>query len=436
MTPVSTPPSHSKTAAMTYLPALKETDPEIRDLIIEEEKRETYKLRLIPSENYASHAVREGTGSVLTNKYSEGYPKKRYYEGQQITDQVETLACERAKKIFGADHVNVQPHSGSPANMAAYRAILKPGDTIMGLSLPHGGHLTHGWKSNFSGTLYNSVPYELDYETEMLNFDKIREQAKECKPQLIIAGYTAYPRTIDWTKFREICDEVGAKFHADTSHITGLIAGGQHPNPFPIADTGITTTHKTLRGPRGAMILCKEEYADAVNKAIIPGIQGGPHMHTISAIAVALKEATTPDFKAYAVQIVKNAKALADRLLSHGFRLVSGGTDNHLILMEVFESKGILGRDASRALDKAGIVCNCNMVPFDKNSPFNPSGLRIGTPSMTSRGMKEPEMEKLGDWMNEVISNIEDEANLKRIEGEVKEMCSGFPCPGIDPSKW
>ncbi|MCF7844764.1 MAG: serine hydroxymethyltransferase [Kiritimatiellales bacterium] len=421
---------------MTYLPALEKTDPEIRDLIITEEKREFNKMRLIPSENYASHAVFEATGSCLTNKYSEGYPKKRYYEGQQITDLVETLAIERAKKIFGVDHVNVQPYSGSPANQAAYRAILKPGDTIMGLSLPHGGHLTHGWKVNFSGSLYNSVPYELNPETEMLDFDKIRELALECKPQLIIAGYTAYPRLIDWTKFREICDEVGAKFHADTSHITGLIIGGEHPNPFPIADTGITTTHKTLRGPRGAMILCKEEYAEAVNKAIMPGLQGGPHNSTTAAIAVALKEAEAPEFKLYAQQVVKNAKVLADKLLEHGFRLVTGGTDNHLLLIEVFESKGILGRDASKALDKAGMVCNCNMVPFDKNTPFNPSGIRIGTPSMTSRGMKEDEMKKLGDWMNEAIAHADDDATLKRIEGEVQELCQSFPCPGIDPSKW
>ncbi|MBU1123565.1 serine hydroxymethyltransferase [Patescibacteria group bacterium] len=421
---------------MTYLPALKETDPEIRDLILLEEKREFEKMRLIPSENYASDAVKEATGGIFTNKYSEGYPNKRYYEGQQLTDQVEILACERAKKLFGCDHVNVQPLSGSPANMAAYRAVLKPGDTIMGLSLPHGGHLTHGWKANFSGSLYNSVPYELDPETEMLNFDMIRALAKEHKPQMIIAGYTAYPRTIDWTKFREICDEVGAYFHADTSHITGLIAGGAHPNPFPISDTGITTTHKTLRGPRGAMILCKQEHAEAVNKAIIPGLQGGPHIHTISAIAVALKQASQPDAQVYAQQVVKNAKALAERLLSHGFRLVTGGTDNHLILMEVFESKGILGRDASRALDKAGIVCNANMVPFDKNSPFNPSGIRIGTPSITSRGMKEAEMDKLGDWMNEVLSNIDNDAILKRIEGEVRDLCVSFPAPGIDPERW
>jgi len=431
---IATAPSPIKT--MTYMPALKKTDPEIRNLILEEEKREINKLRLIPSENYASHAVKEATGGIFTNKYSEGYPNKRYYEGQQLTDQVELLAMERAKAIFGADHVNPQPHSGSPANMAAFRAVLKPGDTIMGLALAHGGHLTHGWKSNFSGTLYNSVPYELDPETEMLNFDMIREQAKECKPQLIIAGYTAYPRAIDWNKFREICDEVGALFHADTSHITGLIAGGQHANPFPICDTGITTTHKTLRGPRGALIMCKEEHAQAVNKAIIPGIQGGPHIHTISAIAVALKEATTPEFKEYASQVVKNAKALSESLLSHGFKLVTGGTDNHLILMEVFESKGILGRDASKALDKAGIVCNANMVPFDKKSPFNPSGIRIGTPSMSSRGMKEAEMAKLGDWMDKAIANVEDETVLSAIAGEVEEMCVQFPAPGIDPARW
>ena len=426
----------SPKTTMSYLSALKNIDPEIRDLIIREEKREYEKMRLIPSENYASHAVLEATGSVLTNKYSEGYPKKRYYEGQQIVDLVEILACERAKKMFGVEHVNVQPYSGSPANMAAYRAVLKPGDTIMGLALPHGGHLTHGWKVNFSGSLYNSVPYELDPKTEMLNFDMIRSLAKECKPKMIIAGYTAYPRIIDWDKFREICNEVGAFFHADTSHITGLIIGGVHPNPFPIADTGITTTHKTLRGPRGAMILCKQEHAEAVDKAIIPGLQGGPHNHTTAGIAVALKEAEKPEFKEYARQIVKNAKTLAERLKNHGFRLVTGGTDNHLILMEVFESKGILGRDASSALDKAGIVCNANMVPFDKKTPFNPSGIRLGTPSITSRGMKEAEMMKLGDWINKAIANAADENALKRIEGEVRELCVQFPAPGIDPGKW
>lgn len=421
---------------MSYLQALKDTDSKIHDLIIAEEKREWDLLRLIPSENYASQAVMDATGSVLTNKYSEGYPGKRYYEGQQITDAVEQLAIDRAKKLFGVDHANVQPYSGSPANMAVYHATLEHGDTIMGLALPHGGHLTHGWKVNFSGKSYNSVPYELDPDTEMLNYDKILEQAREVKPKLIIAGYTAYPRIIDFGKFREICDDVGALFHADISHITGLIVGGVHPSPFPMADTGISTSHKSLRGPRGAFILCKEEYAKAIDKAIIPGLQGGPHNHTTAAMAVAFEEASKPEFKEYAKQIVRNAKALAERLNSHGFRLVSGGTDNHLILFEVQQSKGISGRDTAKALDKAGIVTNCNTVPFDPNPPFKPSGVRIGTPAITSRGMKEAEMGKIGDWMNEVIANADDEAVLGRIKGEVKELCQSFPCPGIDTANW
>lgn len=421
---------------MTYLAALKETDPEIRDLIIAEEKREWDKMRLIPSENYASHAVMEATGSILTNKYSEGYPNKRYYEGQQFVDQVETMAIERAKAIFGMPHANVQPYSGSPANMAVYHAVLEHGDTIMGLALPHGGHLTHGWKVNFSGKTYHSSPYELDPETELLNYDKILEQAREVKPKLIIAGYTAYPRIIDFVKFREICDEVGAVFHADTSHITGLIVGGVHPSPYPMADTGITTSHKTLRGPRGAMILCKEQYAEKIDKAIMPGLQGGPHNNTTAAIAVALKEASTPEFKLYAEQIVKNAKALAETLNAEGFRLVSGGTDNHLILFETQKSKGIGGREAAKALDKAGIVTNCNTVPFDPNPPFKPSGVRIGTPSVTSRGMKEPEMKKLGLWMARAITAAADDAELAKIAAEVKECCVNFPCPGINTANW
>ena len=421
---------------MTYLPALQKTDPEVRDLIVSEEKREADKIRLIPSENYASQAVMEATGSILTNKYSEGYPHKRYYEGQQVTDAIEDLAIERAKKLFGVEHANVQPYSGSPANMAVYQAVLEHGDTIMGLALPHGGHLTHGWKVNFSGKTYNSVPYELNPETEMLDYGKILEKAREVKPKLIVAGYTAYPRIIDWEKFREICDEVGALFHADTSHITGLIVGGVHPNPFPIADTGITTTHKSLRGPRGAMIMSKAEHAQAIDKAIMPGLQGGPHNHTTAAIAVALKEAEAPEFKSYAEQIVKNAKALAENMKSHGFRLISGGTDNHLILFETQKSKGISGRDAAKALDKAGIVTNCNTVPFDPNPPFNPSGVRIGTPAITSRGMKESEMKKIGDWMNDVIENHEDDKKLEMIANEVQELCKSFSCPGINTSNW
>jgi glycine hydroxymethyltransferase len=429
-------PVLSPSRTVNYLPALGNIDPEMRGLIISEEQREWDTIRLIPSENYASSAVMEATGSVLTNKYSEGFPGKRYYEGQDIIDKVENLAIDRAKKIFGVEHANVQPYSGSPANMAVYHAVLEHGDTIMGLALPHGGHLTHGWKVNFSGKTYHSSPYELDPETEMLNYDKILEQAREVKPKLIVAGYTAYPRIIDFVRFREICDEVGALFHADISHITGLIVGGVHPTPFPMADTGITTSHKSLRGPRGAFILSKAEYAERIDKAIMPGLQGGPHNHTTAAIAVALHEASTPEFKAYAEQIVKNAKALAESLNSHGFRLVSGGTDNHLILFETQQSKGISGRDAAKALDKAGIVTNCNTVPFDPNPPFKPSGVRIGTPAITSRGMKEAEMSKIGDWMGEVISNAGDESILNRIKGEVKDLCQSFPCPGIDPEKW
>ncbi len=419
-----------------YLPGLAQNDPEIRDLIIAEEKREWDKVRLIPSENYVSDAILEATGSILTNKYSEGFPGKRYYEGQQITDAVENLAIERAKKVFGMEHANVQPYSGSPANMTIYHALLEHGDTIMGLALPHGGHLTHGWKVNFSGKSYNSVPYELNPETERLDYDKILEQAKEAKPKMIVAGYTAYPRIIDFAKFREICDEVGAFFHADISHITGLIIGGMHPSPFPMADTGTTTSHKTLRGPRGALVVSKAQYAKQIDKAIMPGLQGGPHNHTTAAIAVALKESQEPEFKIYAEQIVKNAKALAEKLNAHGFRLVSGGTDNHLILFETQQSKGVSGRDAAKAFDKAGIVTNCNTVPFDPNPPFNPSGVRIGTPAITSRGMKESEMEKIGDWMNKVIENHDDDGALANIAGEVKELCQSFPCPGIDPKHW
>jgi len=421
---------------MTYLPALQKTDPQIRDLIIAEEKRQWSKVRLIPSENYASSAVLETSGSVLTNIYSEGYPGKRYYEGQQNTDQIETLAIERAKAAFGVDHVNVQPYSGSPANMAVYTAVLQPGDTIMGLALAQGGHLTHGWKVNFSGKLYHSAPYELNPQTERLDYDQIWKLAKEAKPKIIVAGYTAYPRTIDWQKFRQICDDVGAIFHADISHITGLILGGVHPSPFPMADTGITTSHKSLRGPRGAMMMCKAKFAQAIDKAIMPGMQGGPHNQTTAAIAVAFKEASQPAFKEYAAQIVKNAKALADQLLKHGFRLITGGTDNHLILFETFKSKGILGRDASRALDRAGIVANCNLVPFDTQTPMNPSGVRIGTPSVTSRGMKEAEMVKIGDWINAVLTNAKDEAVLDRIAGEIAEFCKSFICPGMDPRNW
>lgn len=401
-----------------------------------EEKREWDVVRLIPSENYASRAVLEASGSVLTNKYSEGYAGKRYYEGQQIVDQVELLAIERAKKIFGVEHANVQPYSGSPANMAVYHALLEHGDTIMGLALPQGGHLTHGWKVNFSAKIYNSVPYELNPETEILDYDQIWKQAKEVKPKLIIAGYTAYPRTIDFAKFREICDDVGAYFHADISHITGLIVGGAHPSPFPMADTGITTSHKSLRGPRGAMILSKAEFAEKIDKAIMPGLQGGPHNQTTAAIAVALKEAMQPEFKEYAHQIVANAKVLAEVLMQRGLRVVSNGTDNHLILFETQKSKGVNGRDAAKAMDKAGLIANCNTVPFDPNPPFKPSGVRIGTPAVTSRGMKEAEMHKIGNWIADAIEKHEDETFLRSIKEEVRDFCQDFVCPGIEPEDW
>ncbi len=417
---------------MPHLDALAATDPAIRALILAEEQRQWDTIRLIPSENYASKAVLEASGSILTNIYSEGYPGRRYYEGQQNIDQIEQLAIDRVKNVFGVEHANVQPYSGSPANMAVYHAVLEHGDTIMGLALTHGGHLTHGWKVNFSGKSYNSVPYELDPDTERLNYDKILEQARQIKPKMIIAGYTAYPRTIDFQRFREICDDVGALFHADISHITGLIVGGQHPSPFPMADTGISTSHKSLRGPRGAFIMSKAAHAQAIDKAIMPGLQGGPHNNTTAAIAVALQESQQPEFKLYAEQIVKNAKALAEHLNGHGFRLVTGGTDNHLILFETQKSKGIPGRDAAKALDRAGITANCNTVPFDPNPPFNPSGVRIGTPSVTSRGMKEADMKKIADWMNEVITNANDEVVTTRIKEEVREFCQSFPCPGIE----
>lgn len=429
---MSPAPTKTGTQAFDRLLALRATDPEVFAMIQGEERREFETIRLIPSENYASRAVMEATGSVLTNKYSEGYPGRRYYEGQEFADKVENLAIARAKALFGVDHINVQPYSGSPANMAVYAALLQPGDTIMGLSLPHGGHLTHGWKVNFSGKLYRSVPYEIDPKTERLNYDAIRELAKRERPKLIVAGFTAYPRIIEWEKFRAICDETGAFLHADISHLAGLVVGGVHPSPFPLADIGITTTHKSLRGPRGAMILCKKEHAQAVDRAIMPGLQGGPHNHTTAAIAVALKEAATPEFRAYAEQIVKNAQALAERLLRHGFHLISGGTDNHLILMEVQKSKGIPGRTLSRALESAGIECNANTVPFDPNPPMNPSGVRLGTPSVTSRGMKEPEMQKIADWIHEVTQHINDPARLTEIKAKIAEFCAAFPCPGIE----
>lgn len=410
---------------------LRRTDPEIYGLIQEEERYELDSIRLIPSENYASKAVLEATGSILTNKYSEGYPGKRFYEGQRYIDQIEALAIERARKLFGVEHANVQPYSGSPANLAVYFALVKPGETLMGLTLPHGGHLTHGWNVSITGTFWKPVQYGVDRETHRIDFDQVRDLARKERPRMIVTGATAYPRIIDFQTFGEIAKEVGAYLLADISHIAGLIAGGAHPSPVPYADVISTTTHKTLRGPRGAMIMCRSAVAAEIDRAVFPGLQGGPHNHTTAAIAVTLKEAAAPEFKEYAHQIVRNAKAMADELLAHGFTLVSGGTDNHLILVDL-TSKQVTGKKAARALDKAGIVCNFNTIPYDPRRPFNPSGIRLGTPAVTSRGMREAEMRRIAKWMDDAVAHADDETALARIAGEVREMCRSFPAPGIE----
>ena len=409
---------------------LERTDPEIARLIQQEETRQFESIRLIPSENYVSHAVLEATGTILTNKYSEGYAGKRYYEGQEFIDPIESIAQERAKRLFGADHANVQPYSGSPANLAIYYAFLEPGDKVMGMSLPHGGHLTHGWRVNFSARYYRSVQYTVDPVTHRINYDQVRELAKQERPKLIFSGATAYPREFDFKAFGEIAQEVGARFVADIAHISGLIVAGVHQSPIPYADAVMTTTHKTLRGPRGAMIMCKAEHADAIDRAVFPALQGGPHNHTTAAIAVALREASTPEFKAYGQQIVHNAKALAEALLSHGFTLISGGTDNHLMLIDM-TSKGVTGKQASRALARAGIETNANTIPYDPRRPFDPSGVRIGTPAVTSRGMHESEMQRIAGWIDQVVRDVKDEALQARIRDEVREFCRTFPCPGI-----
>jgi glycine hydroxymethyltransferase len=420
---------------MSNLKNLKSTDPEIAELIAREEVRQDRCVRLIPSENYASRAVMEATGSVLTNKYSEGYPGKRYYEGQQFIDPVERLAVERATSLFGVEHANVQPYSGSPANQAVYLALLEPGDTVMGLSLPFGGHLTHGWKVNFSGITYRAVQYEVDSETHRIDLNRVRELALKERPKLIFTGGTAYPRIWDFEGFATIAQEVGAVLVADMAHIAGLIAGGAHPSPVPHAPIVTSTTHKTLRGPRGGMILSTAEYARALDRAVFPGLQGGPHNHTTAAIAVALKEAGTAAFAEYARQVVKNAKVLAEELQARGFRLISGGTDNHLILIDTTvgagDRPGVNGKPAAKALDKAGLECNYNAIPFDPRKPFDPSGLRIGTPAVTSRGMKEPEMARIADWMDRALVHGDDDPALEKIGAEVQALCEGFPSPGI-----
>ena len=413
-----------------YLAETERVDPELFRLIKAEEQYQLESIRLIPSENYTSRAVMEATGSVLANKYSEGYPGKRYYEGQRNVDQIETLVQERAKALFGVEHANVQPYSGSPANLAVYVALLQPGDKIMGLSLPHGGHLTHGWTASATSKFWNAVRYEVDPVTHLIDYDKVREMALAERPRIIVAGATAYPRSFDFAKFGEIAKEAGAYFLADVSHISGLIVAGAHPDPAPYADVVMTTTHKTLRGPRGAMIMCKQEHAAAIDKAVFPGLQGGPHENTIAGIGVALKEAATPEFRAYGHQIVANARALGGELKERGFDLITGGTDNHLLLLDL-TGKKVTGKKAAKALDRAGIVGNYNTIPFDPRKPFSPSGLRIGTPSVTTRGMKEDEMRQIGRWMDDAIANIADEEALDRIGSEVRDFCRAYPAPGI-----
>jgi glycine hydroxymethyltransferase len=414
----------------TTEPGLSTVDPEIHALIEQEQRRQAESIRLIASENYASAAVLAATGSVLTNKYSEGYAGKRYYQGQVNVDAVEKLACERMAKLFGADHVNVQPYSGSPANLAVYLAFCKPGDPMLGLGLPAGGHLTHGWNVSITGKFFKSVAYGVRKTDHRIDLDEVRTLAREHKPRLIFCGATAYPRVWDFPAFREIADEVGAILVADIAHIAGLVAAGVHPSPVGIADVVTTTTHKTLRGPRGGMILCKAEHAKAIDRAVFPGLQGGPHNHTTAAIAVAAKEASTPAFKTYAANIVRNAKALGEELSARGFAPTTGGTDNHLLLIDM-TPKGLAGKPYAIALERAGIVCNCNSIPFDPRKPFDPSGIRLGTPAVTSRGMGLSEMKRIAAWMDEVAGHVEDEAMLARVRGEVREMCLGFPAPGI-----
>lgn len=405
---------------------LKQTDPEVFDAVRRETNRQHNNLELIASENFVSEAVLEALGSPLTNKYAEGYPKKRYYGGCRFVDIGEDLARERAKALFQADHANVQPHSGTSANIAAYLVLADPGATIMGLNLSHGGHLSHGHPINFSGKYYNAVQYMVDQKTEQLDYDAIRKLALEHKPKIIVSGASAYPRTIHFDRFQEICDEVGAAQIADIAHIAGPIAAGLHPSPIQYAQIVTTTTHKTLRGPRGAMILCKADFAEAVDKMVFPGTQGGPLEHCIAAKAVAFKEAMSDGFKEYQRQTLANAKALADGLASRGFRIVSGGTDNHLMLVDL-RAKKVTGRDAERALGKVRITVNRNTIPFDPEKPFIASGIRLGTPALTTRGMKEPEMAKIAELIERTIASIGDEAATEKIKEDVKELTTAFP---------
>lgn len=408
------------------LHALEQVDPEVAAAIHAEENRQRSNLELIASENYASRAVLEAQGCVMTNKYAEGYPGKRYYGGCENVDVVEDLARERAKQLFGAEHANVQPHSGTQANMAVYFTVLEPGDTILAMDLAHGGHLSHGSPRNFSGKLYNVISYGVDRETERIDYDALARTAKEHRPKLILAGATVYPRVIDFDRFAEIAESVGAIFMADIAHIAGLVATGIHPSPVPTAHFVTTTTHKTLRGPRGGMVMCKAQYAQDLDRSVLPGMQGGPLMHVIAAKAVCLKEAAQPGFADYQKQIVRNAKALAEGLLSCGFRLVSGGTDNHLMLVDL-TPKDMTGRDAEKALDAVGITVNKNLIPFDTRKPLVTSGIRIGTPAVTTRGMKEPEMAVIARLIDEALQAYGDETAQARVRGQVRELCAQFP---------
>jgi glycine hydroxymethyltransferase len=415
---------------MSDMSALRATDAAIYELIRQEDQRQFESIRLIASENYVSSAVLEATGSSLANKYSEGYPGRRYYEGQEFVDQIETLAIERAKALFGAAHANVQPYSGSPANQAVYLALLETGDTVMGLGLPFGGHLTHGWKVNFSGRQYRAVQYDVDPKSHLIDLNRVEALAKKERPKMIICGGTAYPRTWDFEGFSQIAASVGAVLVADIAHISGLVVGGAHPHPFPHAEIVTTTSHKTLRGPRGALILSQGKYEKELDRAVFPGLQGGPHNHTTAAIAVALHEASTEEFRAYAHQIVANAKALAAALEERGFGLISGGTDNHMMLIDV-TTRGINGKPAARALNQASIECNYNTIPFDPRKPMDPSGLRLGTPSLTTRGMKEQDMVAVADWIDRVLDAADDADKIAKIRAEVREFCGRFPAPGI-----
>jgi glycine hydroxymethyltransferase len=405
---------------------LYESDPDIAAAIENETRRQHEGLELIASENFVSEAVLEAMGSVFTNKYAEGYPGKRYYGGCEFADVVENLARDRAKQLFDAEHANVQPHAGSQANMAAYAAVLKPGDTILGLNLAHGGHLTHGHHLNFSGKTYRIVPYGVTKEAETIDYDDLEKLAEKEHPKLIIGGGSAYPRIIDFARMRQIADKVGALYLVDMAHFAGLVAGGAHPSPVPHAQIVTTTTHKTLRGPRAGMILSKQEYAAAIDKVVFPGMQGGPLVHIIAAKAVCFREALQPDFRDYARQIVANAKVLAETLAAEGFRIISGGTDTHLMLVDVF-SKGMLGSEAEKALSEAGITVNKNAIPFDTNPPMKPSGIRIGTPALTTRGMKEAEMRQVGQWIAEVLNNHTDPNVLGKVRRQVLQLAEAFP---------